>query len=179
MLELRLLLVLKYVIPKWNFFLNKNFLVHAFPQKFLNYILYIYCDDFKPSHTGMFVSLSVFPQFTQHLNVVYNLSFDGKSLQLSMQIFFCFIIIRLFFCFYFLLVMNDEHVYLASHKNSDRSCLHMYILWNSFLVTLRKLILNVCLYYKVQCPKEILEKNKASENTVNMSYLTCTIFSGN
>lgn len=103
----------------------------------------------------------------------------AKVCNYQCRFFFCFIIIRLFFCFYFLLVMNDEHVYLASHKNSDRSCLHMYRLRNSFLVTLRKLILNVCLYYKVQCPKEILEKNKASENTVNISYLTCTIFSGN
>lgn len=42
-----------------------------------------------------------------------------------------------------------------------------------------KLISNVCLYYKVQCPKENLEKNKASENIVNVVYLECLIFGGN
>lgn len=128
MLESRLLLVLKYVIPKWNFFLNKNFLVHAFPQKFLNYILYIYCDDFKPSHTCMFVSLSVFPQFTQHLNVVYNLSFDGKSLQLSMQIFFFVsLLFDYFFVFiFFWLWMMNMCIWLLTRtaRGNVYTCIH-------------------------------------------------------
>lgn len=125
MLELRLLLVLKYVIPN-EFFFYKKFLVHAFPQKFLNYILYIYCDDFKPSHTGMFVSLSVFPQFTQHLNVVYNLSFDGKSLQLSMQIFFFFIIIYFFAFIFFWLWMMNMCIWLLTRtaRGNVYTCIH-------------------------------------------------------
>lgn len=52
-----------------------------------------------------------------------------KSLELSMQIFLVSLLLDyffFFFFFFFFLVMNDEHVYLASHKNSDRSCLHMY-----------------------------------------------------
>lgn len=40
-MESRLLLVLKYVIPN-EFYFYEKFLVHAFPQNFLNYILYIY-----------------------------------------------------------------------------------------------------------------------------------------
>lgn len=45
------------------------------------------------------VLLSVFPQFTQHLNVVSNLSFDGKGLQLSMQFFFS-LLLDFFSCFF-------------------------------------------------------------------------------
>lgn len=116
MFELRLLLVLKYVIPKWNFFLNKNFLVHAFPQKFLNYILYIYCDDFKPCLFNFLFSLN-----SHNTKMLCTICLSmAKVCNYQCKFFFCFIIIRLFFWFYFLLVMNDEHVYLASHKNSER-----------------------------------------------------------
>lgn len=42
--------------------------------------------------------------------------------------FFFSLLLDYFLFFLFFLVMNDEHVYLASHKNSDRSCLHMHTL---------------------------------------------------
>lgn len=144
--------------------------------------MYIFCDDFKPSHTGMFCFTFCFPSIHTTLKCCVQFVLRWQKFAIINADFFSFIIIRLFFCFFFFfffLVMNDEHVYLASHKNSDRSCLHMYRLWNSFLVTLPKLILNVCLYYNVQCPKENLEKNKASENIVNVVYLECLIFGGN
>lgn len=54
---IKTLISFKICYSKWNFF-YKKFLVHAFPQNFLNYILYIYCDDFKPCLFNFLFSLN-------------------------------------------------------------------------------------------------------------------------
>lgn len=124
---IKTLISFKICYSKWNFFYTK-FLVHAFPQNFLNYILYIYCDDFKPCLFNFLFSLN--SHNTKMLCTICLLM--AKVCNYQCRFFFFSLLLDYFLFFLFFLVMNDEHVYLASHKNSDRSCLHMHTLWNSF-----------------------------------------------
>lgn len=98
-----------------------------------------------------------------------------KSLQLSMQIFLVSLLLDYFFFFFFFFGYEWWTCVLGfSQEQREVMFTHAYT-----LKLFPKLISNVCLYYKVQCPKENLEKNKASENIVNVVYLECLIFGGN
>lgn len=126
MLESRLLLVLKYVIPN-EFYFYEKFLVHAFPQNFLNYILYIYTVMILNPQLPVCLFHFLFSLNSHNTKMLCTICPSMAEVCNYQCRFFLFhyYYSRLFFCFSFLLVMNDEHVYLASHKNSDRSCLHM------------------------------------------------------
>lgn len=123
---IKTLISFKICYSKWNFF-YKKFLVHAFPQNFLNYILYIYTVMILNPQLPVCLFHFLFSLNSHNTKMLCTICPSMAEVCNYQCRFFLFhyYYSRLFFCFSFLLVMNDEHVYLASHKNSDRSCLHM------------------------------------------------------
>lgn len=123
---IKTLISFKICYSKWNFF-YKKFLVHAFPQNFL--IIFCIYTVMILNHVCL---TFCFPSIHTTLKCCVQFVFWWQKFAIINADFFFSLLLDYFLFFLFFLVMNDEHVYLASHKNSDRSCLHMHTLWNSF-----------------------------------------------
>lgn len=98
---IKTLISFKICYSKWIFFYKKNFSA-CFSSKFLKLYLYIFCDDFKPSHTGMFCFTFCFSSIHTTLKCCVKFVFRWQRFAIINADFFS-LLLDFFSCFFWVL----------------------------------------------------------------------------